>query len=264
MSESTDDLRSPDPEVRAAAIERAAASGDPETRAALLSLVHDPDVARRAREAAAAALVRSPAPEGEAAVLELFGSSEHVLREIAAVALAASTTSASLVRLVDGLTDATNTVRNLVERSLLTRIEQVRREQLDRLVALLGHEVVLTRSPAARLLGSSQAPEGLSPLSAMLRGDAEWLARMWAAKGLGDLGDAAAAEVLEAAIRGDDRNRVRAASIEALSKLRAPGSEAVFEAALQDADAGVRKQADEALKALGRTGILEEEDPFAE
>lgn len=256
MSDLLAALNSAEPDELTAAIAEAGAQAgrhtDDETiDVRLVELAEDDGISLRQREAASQALaIRSDGSFQR--LLQLAKSEKPNVRGIAAVGLGTSRTEPAVCVLVDMLTDDTNTVRNLAERSLLGLVELVRASQVERLLALLNHEVPLTRSPAARLLGACEDERALAPLVAMLQGDENWLGRMWAAKSLGDLGVEGAVESLTQSLKSDEKNRVRAAAAEAISQLRPPNAEALLREALkEDSDAGVRTAAEEGLQALG-------------
>ncbi|MDA1016388.1 MAG: HEAT repeat domain-containing protein [Planctomycetota bacterium] len=216
----------------------------------LVELIEDDGISLRQREAAAQALaIRSDAAFQR--LLDLAKSDGSNVRGIAAVGLGKSETERSVAVLVDMLTDDTNTVRNLAERSLLGLVGLVRVHQVERLLELLNHDVPLTRSPVARLLGACEDARALPPLVAMLQSDENWLGRMWAAKSLGDLGADGAVDALTTALKADEKNRVRAAAAEAISQLKPPNADELLQEALNDKDAGVRSSAEEGLQTLG-------------
>ncbi len=264
MDSLIDDLKSGNTEVRRQAIERAVHSADDEIVDRLIQLVQEPDVGQDSREAAAVTLAQMPSGRGGAFLLELIGSDDPGFRGSAAVGLGHLKTGASMSALIKALADKVNTVRNLAERGLLSMIDVVRGNSVEQLLELLNHPAPLTRSPAARVLGLTRDPRALNPLLQILRSDRQWLARLWAAKGLGDLAMAEAFDALAETMQSDERNRVRAAAAEAIGKLRTPKSKELLQKALKDEDGGVRKVAEEALAALHHAGFEEDYDPFAE
>lgn len=221
----------------------------PELNAQLVDVACSDDVPLRQREAAANALaVRND--ESMERLLELTKSDNPDVRGVAAVGLAKSADETSLMVLIDLLGDDVNTVRNLAERGLIERMPNTRLYGIETLIQLLSHEVPLTRSPAARLLGLSEDERALEPLVEMLRSDDKWLGRMWAAKSLGDLGSAGAVDPLANTLKHDEKNRVRAAAAEAISQLKPDNATALLKAAMQDEDVGVQKAAEEGLQTL--------------
>jgi HEAT repeat protein len=259
-----DGLRSGDVEIRKQAIERAVHSTDDEIVDRLVQLVQEPDIGQDSRDAAAVTLAQMPSGRGGTFLLELINSDDPVLRGLAAVGLGHLQTGASMSALIQALADKVNTVRNLAERGLLSMIDVVRDNGVEQLLELLNHPVPLTRSPTARVLGLTRDPRALDPLLQILRSDRQWLARLWAAKGLGDLAMAEAFDALAATMQSDERNRVRAAAAEAIGKLRMPKSNELLQKALKDEDGGVRRVAEEAIDALHQTGFEQDHDPFAE
>ena len=264
MDSLIDGLMSGDVEVRKQAIERAVQSTDNEIVDRLIQLVQEPNVGQDSREAAAVTLAQMPNGRGGAFLLEFIGSDDPGFRVSAAVGLGHLKTGASMSALIKALADKVNTVRNLAERGLLSMIDVVRDKGVEQLLELLSHPVPLTRSPAARVLGLTRDPRALDPLLQILRSDRQWLARLWAVKGLGDLAMTEAFDALAATMQSDEKNRVRAAAAEAIGKLRTPKSKELLQKALKDEDGGVRKVAEEAIGALHQAGFEEDYDPFAE
>ena len=264
MDSLIDGLMSGDVEVRKQAIERAVQSTDNEIVDRLIQLVQEPNVGQDSREAAAVTLAQMPNGRGGAFLLEFIGSDDPGFRVSAAVGLGHLKTGASMSTLIKALADKVNTVRNLAERGLLSIIDVVRDNGVEQLLELLNHPALLTRSPAARVIGLTRDPRALDPLLQILGSDRQWLARLWAAKGLGDLAMVEAFDALAEAMQSDEKNRVRAAAAEAIGKLRTPKSEQLLQEALKDEDGGVRTIAEEALDVLHQAGFEEDHDPFAE
>ena len=105
---------------------------------------------------------------------------------------------------------------------------------VEQLLELLNHPVPLTRSPAARVLGLTRDPSALDPLLQILRSDRQWLARLWAVKGLGDLAMTEAFDVLAETMQSDEQNRLRAPAAGAIGQLRTLESDEHLHQALQD------------------------------
>lgn len=240
-------------------IEAAKQSPTTENIATLMALLRDPATGEKPRQAIAEAMGQLDHPDVSQALLEGVADVDEILRGLCAIGLGAIQTRESVQGLIRLLADSANTVRNLAERSLLLMPDGVRQFGIEQLLELLRHPVPLTRSPAARLLGLTQDPRGLSPLIALLEQDKQWLVRMWAAKGLGDLGSDAAFEVLADRLKHDDKNRVRAAAAESLGKLHHPGAESALAAAIFDVDGGVQKHAEESLAKLRRAHVGHDE-----
>ena len=264
MDSLIDGLNSDDVEIRKQAIENAVSSPDDEIVDRLIQLIQEPDVGKDSREAAAVALAQMPNHRGGEFLLELICSDDAVLRGLAAVGLRHCQTETSMSVLIEALADKVNTVRNLAERSLMTKLDVVRQKGVERLLELLNHPVSLTRSPAARVIGMTHDPRALQPLLNILQTDRQWLARLWAAKALGDLGLTEAFNALAEVLKTDEKNRVRAAAAEAIGKLRAPMSAELLKLALKDEDDGVRKVAEESLIVLAEAGFHDDGDPFAD
>jgi HEAT repeat protein len=222
-----------------------------------VSVAHlfDPTTGEMPRQAIADALGRSGHVDAIAALLRGSSSADENLRGLSAIGLGGISTRESVLQLLELLTDGANTVRNLAERSLLQMPDSVREFGVERLLELLEHPVPLSRSPAARLLGLTQDPRGLDPLTRHAAVDKQWLVRMWAVKGLGDLGSNLAFDALADRLLHDEKNRVRAAAAEAIGKLHDPRAEAVLTTALADADGGVQKHAEESLAKIRRAQI---------
>ncbi len=264
-------LTSDDPKIREAAFETAAESTDASVFDRLIELVQAgtsgegrTSTKGNVREAAAIAVGRSTNERAGSLLLELMTSEDPTLRSLAAIGLGQLQTAAAVSALISALSDSVNTVRNLAERGLLSMIDVVCNNGVEQLLELLNHPAPLTRSPAARVLGLTRDPRALDPLLQILRSDRQWLARLWAVKGLGDLAMTEAFDALAETIQSDEKNRVRAAAAEAIGKLRTPKSKALLQQALKDEDGGVRKVAEEALSALHQAGFEEDYDPFAE
>ena len=255
-------LNSEDIDIRKKSIERAMDSPDDEIVDRLIQLIQEPDVGPDSREAASIALAQMPSGRCGEFLLQLICSDDPGLRGIASLGLGHLQTEASMSALIKALADEVNTVRNLAERSLLTMVEVVREKGVEQLLELLSHSVLLTRSPAARVLGRTRDPRALEPLLNILQSDPQWLARLWSAKALGDLGMAEAFDALTEALKTDEKNRVRAAAAEAIGKLKAPKSAEMLKLALKDEDGGVRKIAEESLSTLGMTGFEDDGDLF--
>lgn len=252
MSELLDQLRSPSEEVRRAAIPAAAGSSDIEVVRALIHHLAEASLSESERQLAAETLGKCNLPEISAILLPMLASESALTRTMAAAGLGGQQSAAAISALVGGLTDSVNTVRNWSERSLLGLISAVKQYGVEALVALLNHEVRLSRSPAARVLGLTQDERALAPLQQMAETDSDWLARMAAIKALGDLGFPLALDLVTRALQSDPKNRVRAAAAEALGKLRPDNAEQLLRAALEtDEDEGLQKSAGEALRSLG-------------
>jgi HEAT repeat protein len=252
-------LSSPDAECRAAGIRQASTSTDPILAVRLAERMRDPHRSDAQREVAAEALGAMPLDAARDVLLGAIVDQDPFLRGLAAVGLGHVDTPAAVPALLTALSDGTNTVRNLAERSLLALRESLRAHGVERLLELLAHPAPLTRSPAARLIGLTGDPRALAPLLAMLQHDRQWLVRLWAAKALGDLGMVEAADTLAHALQHDEKNRVRAAAAEAIGKLRPPHAENLLRAAFEkDDDGGVKKMAAEGLHALGLGGFGQE------
>ena len=252
MSDLLDQLRSPSEEVRRAAIAESAGSSDGEVVRALVQHLSDDVLSESERQLAAESLGQCTLPEISAILLPLLVSESAFSRTMAAAGLGGQQNAAVIQALVRGLTDPVNTVRNWSERSLLGMIPAVQQHGVEALIGLLTHEVRLSRSPAARVLGLTRDARALAPLMHMAREDQDWLARMAAIKALGDLGDAQAIELVTHSLQSDPKNRVRAAAAEAIGKLRPVNAEPLLRTALEtDADEGVQKSAGEALSSLG-------------
>ena len=241
------------------AIETTLQSPTSENIATLVSLLKDPATGEMPRQALAEAIGRLGHPEAERALLAGIADSDETLRGLCAIGLGSVHTLQSVQGLLDLLADKSNTVRNLAERSLLQMPDAVQQYGIEKLLELLKHPVPLSRSPAARLLGLTQHPSGLTPLISLLTHDKQWLVRMWAAKGLGDLGFDAAFDILADRLKHDEKNRVRAAAAESLGKLHHSGVEAALTAAVSDEDGGVQKHAEEALAKIRRAHIGHDE-----
>lgn len=198
----------------------------------------------------------------DAILLELTTHESPVTRGHVATGLGRSRSEASLLPLIELLQDSVNTVRNLAERALIARLEDVRRSGVPRLLELLDHPEPLTHSPAARLLGQTQDPRALQPLIALATSGEKWLSRVWGAKSLGDLGLADAVPPLIRALKEDEKNRVRAAAAAALGELRMPAAAESLRVALSDDDEGVQSAARDALDRLQQSGQTEAQDPF--
>lgn len=245
-------LRSPSEEVRRAAIAAAAGTFDAEVIQALVQHFSREELSESERQLAAEALGKCTLPEISAKLLPMLASASAFARTMAAAGLGGQQDAASVLALVRALTDPVNTVRNWSERSLLGMIPAVQMHGIEALIGLLSHEVRLSRSPAARVLGLTREARALAPLMHMAREDQDWLARMAAIKALGDLGDSQANALVTQSLQSDPKNRVRAAAAEALGKLRPENAEPLLRTALEtDADEGVQKSAGESLRALG-------------
>jgi HEAT repeat protein len=251
-------LDSSAPDRRAAGINQAGASLDPELVITLSGILRDPRRSATFREAAAEALGAMGQASAHETLYSAMKDDDPLVRGVAAIGLGRVAAPAAVRALLAALEDDTNTVRNLAERSLLVLREAVRACGVDGLLQLLRHPAPLTRSPAARLIGLTGDPRALAPLLELLQLDRQWLVRLWAAKGLGDLGMGEAAVGLAHTLRHDEKNRVRAAAAEAIGKLRRPDAEALLRAAFEcDPDGGVKKMAAEGLHALGLAGFGE-------
>ncbi len=252
MSELLEQFRSPAEEVRRAALLAAAGSSDTEVVQALIRHLANLQLSESERQLAAESLGKCDLPEISATLLPMLASESAFARTMAAAGLGGQQNAAAISTLVRGLTDPVNTVRNWSERSLLGMIPAVQQFGIESLIGLLSHEVRLSRSPAARVLGLTHDLRALVPLMRMAREDEEWLARMAAIKALGDLGNAEANDLVVHSLQSDPKNRVRAAAAESIGKLRPENAELLLRTALEtDADDGVQKMAGEALRSLG-------------
>lgn len=252
MSSLLERLHSATEEVRLVAIREATATTDSDMARALVSITSNVELAEPLRQAATESLATSSLALIGELLLPLRSSLSAFTRTMAALGLGGQSSRAAIVSLIEGLTDPVNTVRNWSERSLIGQIPAVREHGVEALMGLLTHPTPLSRSPAARILGLTHDPRCLHPLMRMAREDTEWLARMWAVKGLGDLGLPEANELVIDRLQNDPKNRVRAAAAESLGKLRPDGTEGLLRKALDtDDDEGVEKSAGEALRALG-------------
>lgn len=238
--------------VRATAIDAAEKSSDPEVISALIQLLQDPATGEQPRHKVADALGRNGAPQAIIALQTGAADADETYRGLCAGGLGHVATAESVKLLIGLLGDKVNTVRNLAERSLLQMPDAVREFGFDALLAQLSHPVPLCRSPAARLLGLTRDPRALPPLLNVAQTDRQWLARMWAVKGLGDLGQNEAFDTLADRLRNDEKNRVRAAAAEAIGKLQHPQAETVLTDAVFDEDGGVRQHVEESLAKLRR------------
>ncbi len=251
MSELFDQLRSPLEEVRRAAIAAAAGTSDWDTAQALIRHLSDNALAESERQLAAESLGQCHLPAIAAILLPLLASESAFTRTLAAAGLGGQQDAATIAALVRGLTDPVNTVRNWSERSLLGLTTSVQRHGIDELLGLLSHEVRLSRSPAARVLGLARDARALTPLMEMARKDQDWLARMAAIKALGDLGHPGATDLVSQSMQSDPKNRVRAAAAEAIGKLRPENAEPLLRTVLErEDDDGVQNMAGEALRSL--------------
>ena len=252
MSDLIDQFQSPAEETRRAAIASAAGSLDSEVVQALIRHLANGSLSESERQLAAESLGKCTLPEIAAILLPMLVAESAFTRTMAAAGLGGQQSAAVVSALVGGLTDSVNTVRNWSERSLLGLIPAVKQHGVEVLVAMLSHEVRLSRSPAARVLGLTQDERALSPLQVMAEQDSDWLARMAAIKALGDLGFPQALDLVTRALQSDPKNRVRAAAAEALGKLRPENAEQLLRAAMEtDEDEGLQKSAGEALRSLG-------------
>jgi HEAT repeat protein len=252
MSDLLDQLRSPSEDVRRAAIATATGCSDPAVVQALIQHFSRAELSESERQLAAEALGKCTMPEISAKLLPMLASESPFHRTMAAAGLGGQRDAATITALVRGLTDPVNTVRNWAERSLLGLIPDVQQHGVEALIGLLSHEVRLSRSPAARVLGLTQDERALAPLQHMAEQDADWLARMAAVKALGDLGFPQSIDLVTRALQSDPKNRVRAAAAEALGKLRPDNAEQLLRTAMQtDEDEGLQKSAGEALRSLG-------------
>ena len=259
-----DQLRTATNEQRLELLKQIDSADDDDLLQYLVELIEDSAQAELVREEAAVALGRSKSPSSQTNLQKMLSSEDAVVRELAVHGLREDNADASIHWLIDALTDSVNKVRNVAERSLLKRADQMSAVGVEKLLQLLSHPVPLTRSPAARLLGQTKSDRALDPLLAMLEAE-EWLARMWAAKGLGDLGKSDALPKLINVMNNDEKNRVRAAAVEAVAALRPTNTEELLKEVLErDDDEGVQKVANEALLALGFEGDEPEYDPFAD
>ena len=252
MHELVAQLLGSDLTVRATAIDAAEKSSDSTVISALVQLLQDPATGEQPRHHVADALGRNGHPQAIFALQMGVADPDETYRGLCACGLGHLPSGESVNLLIGLLGDKVNTVRNLAERSLLQMPEAVRESGFDALLALLGHPVPLTRSPAARLLGLTRDPRALHPLLDLLQKDRQWLVRMWAVKGLGDLELNDAFEALADRLQHDEKNRVRAAAAEAIGKLHHSQAEAVLTAALTDEDGGVRQHVEESLAKLKR------------
>lgn len=252
MSDHHDSFQSPSEEVRRAAITAAAGSSDSEVVQSLVAHLAEGSLSESERQLAAESLGKCSLPEIGAMLLPMLASESALTRTMAAAGLGGQQNAAAISALVGGLTDSVNTVRNWSERSLLGLIPAVQQHGVEPLIALLNHEVRLSRSPAARVLGLTQDERALPPLQQMAEKDVDWLARMAAIKALGDLGFPQALDLIARTLQSDPKNRVRAAAAEALGKLRPHNAEQLLRTALEtDEDEGLQKSAGEALRSLG-------------
>ncbi|TWT51968.1 putative lyase [Thalassoglobus neptunius] len=216
------------------------------------------------REESAVLLGRIQQPEARNRLLDFTRDEDAVVRELGAVGLGEDNDSATILPLIGQLSDSVNKVRNVAERSLLKRSEAVSSVGVEPLVELLSHSAVLTRSPAARLLGQTKDQRALQPLIRQLKSE-EWLDRMWAANGLGSLGISKAISELQQLAKKDPKNRVRASAVEALGELRPPNLlEFLDEIIAAESDEGVLKTAEELKLSLGFDSDDLEYDPFAD
>ena len=252
MSDLLNQFQSSSEEIRRAAITAASGSSDGEVVQALIRHLAEGSLSESERQLAAESLGKCTLPEIAAILLPMLAAESALTRTMAAAGLGGQQSAAAITALVSGLTDSVNTVRNWSERSLLGLISAVQQYGVESLIALLSHEVRLSRSPAARVLGLTQDERALSPLQLMAEKDSDWLARMAAIKALGDLGFPEALDLVTRALQSDPKNRVRAAAAEALGKLRPHNAEQLLRAALDtDEDEGLQKSAGEALRSLG-------------
>ena len=252
MSELLEQFRSPTEEVRRTALLSAAGSPDTEVVQALIRHLEDMQISESERQLAAESLGKCVLPEISVTLLPMLASESAFARTMAAAGLGGQQDAAAISALVRGLTDPVNTVRNWSERSLLGMIPAVQRFGIESLIGLLSHEVRLSRSPAARVLGLTHDLRSLKPLMHMAREDQDWLARMAAIKALGDLGNVEAIDLVIHSLQSDPKNRVRAAAAESIGKLRPENAEPLLRTALEnDVDDGVQKMAGEALRSLG-------------
>ena len=252
MSELLEQLNSPAPEVRHAALTAAVGTGELGVARVLAGRLADAKFAEPERQLAAEALAKCTLPEIAAMLLPELASESAFTRTMAAMGLGGQRGVGTVKALVLGLTDAVNTVRNWSERSLLGMLPAVQQHGIEALIGMLTHSVTLSRSPAARILGQTQDDRALGPLIKMAKDDPEWLSRMGAIKALGDLGISDATDLVAQTMQSDPKNRVRAAAAEAIGKLRPANAEALLRAVLNtDEDDGVQKMAGEALRSLG-------------
>ena len=264
-----DQVFSPDPEAREAAFE-SLLEIDPTSISetdfdkignSLQSFIESSEFSDPERQTAATVLGKFG---NEKVLVELLRSETPSVRGQAAVGLGECATESACKVLTQTLTDPVNTVRNLAERSLIKQMGLVKETCVEELLVLLAHPEPLTHSPAARLLGLTQAPAALSPLLQMSTDGEKWLTRVWAVKALGDLGQLDAFETLSNILVADEKNRVRAAAATAIAELRHPDSRKRLESIDAETDEGVKAAIEEALELLQQSGDVEVSDPFAE
>lgn len=252
MSSLLERLHAPSDDLRLVAIREALGTIEEDIARTLVDLAANGNLADPLRQAAAESLATSSLVVISDLLIPLKNSPFAFTRTMAALGLGGQSSAAAILSLIEGLTDPVNTVRNWSERSLIGQIPAVREFGVEALIALLTHPTPLSRSPAARILGLTRDPRCLPALLRMGKEDTEWLARMWAIRGLGDLGLPEANELVIDRLRNDPKNRVRAAAAESLGKLRPDGVEALLRQALEsDDDEGVEKSVGEALQSLG-------------
>ena len=199
----------------------------------------------------------------EEKLFHLLSHTDSTVRGHATTAFEKCRSESSLHSLINMLKDDVNTVRNLGERALITRIEDVRQHGIEDLLILLNHPEPLTHSPAARLLGLTQDPRALAPLLTMLKDSEKWLTRVWAAKALGDLHQPEAMESLIDCLQSDQKNRVRASAANALGELKNLSATESLKKALHDGDDGVEAAARDALDLLSQSLGTDSPDPFS-
>lgn len=260
---------SPEPEIRAAAFEslreiEPSSISDTEFQQignSLREFIESREYSDPERQIAATVL---GVLGNEPILIELLKSETPSVRGQAAVGLGECGTDSACKVLTQLLKDSVNTVRNLAERSLIKQIELVKVHCLEELLDLLDHPEPLTHSPAARLLGLTQAPAALAPLLKMATEGEKWLTRVWAVKALGDLGRNEAFETLRQILLNDEKNRVRAAAATAIAELRHAQSREVLELIDGETDEGVKTAIEEALELLQQSGQAEAADPYAD
>ncbi|MEW4490787.1 HEAT repeat domain-containing protein [Thalassoglobus sp. JC818] len=237
---------------------------DPEMIGFVAGLASNRERADLVREESAVLLGRIQQPESRNRLLEFTQADDPVVRELGALGLGEDNESATVLTLIGQLSDSVNKVRNVAERSLLKRSEAVASVGVEPLIQLLSHSAVLTRSPAARLLGQTKDERALQPLIQQLKAE-EWLDRMWGANGLGSLGVLEVVSDLQQLAKEDPKNRVRASAVEALGELRPPNLQEFLDEIIEDeSDEGVRKTAEELKLSLGFDSDDLEYDPFAD
>ena len=207
-------LGSEDAQVGLSAANALGRLGDASAIPVLIEYLRSGDEMVRMRAALALGLLK--AEESVPALAAIVSADNSVARSTAAAALAQIGTPAAAEALVANLGDDELTARRQAAMAGLERMGAVALPALEQMAQ--DNPSAVQRRNAAEALGWIAAPQSVSTLAGIVRGDSAAAVRSEAAWALGEIGGAQARQALQVAQQSDSDATVRSASAQALAR----------------------------------------------